>query len=286
MIATESRSTLVPTDVVAALSVLNGHARAFGCGRDAIYQYKGLVARIYAAAGQANARPVGVMAKCNYCLGTGKFFCQYNGQTDDPCRKCARSGYVFLRFTETTIEGHSWHHPWISEGSEIYRRSVGASAIEYDPATRSIWVTKSDQQPANIGFGFVGDWQPNSKGEGTVGERAAELLNTVEDWLFATRPDGFDLRWDIERAQRAATGYSLRLGWIGDHCHYCGEPNIRIGQGHYVRPFEWTVRCCEVHSKMEVGTWDKRVPPAALTPAVLKWAERRSWSADKPGAAP
>ncbi|MGY4224427.1 hypothetical protein ACVMIH_001788 [Bradyrhizobium sp. USDA 4503] len=279
---------MVPTEVVAALSVLNGHARAHGCGRDAIYHYKGLVAMIYAAAGQADARPVGVSVKCHNCFGTGKFFCQYNGQTDEPCRTCTRTGYVFLRFTETTIDGHGWHHPWITEGEAIYRKASGATATQYDPATRSLWVTKADQPPENFPIGFVGDWKPNVAGEKFVGERAAELLNLVEGWVTSTslhvEPD---LKWRLERAQQAARGYSLALGWLGDCCHYCGETKTVVGQGHYKKPFQWTIRCCEEHagSKMPVATWDSRLPSTALTPAILKWAERRGWSAEQSGAA-
>ncbi|MGY3482323.1 hypothetical protein ACVW1C_000206 [Bradyrhizobium sp. USDA 4011] len=276
----------MPSEVVTALSLLNCHARDHGCGRDAIYHHKGLVAMTYAAVGQANARPVGVMAKCHNCFGTRKFYCQYNGQTEEWCRTCARTGYVFLRFTETTIQGHGWHHPWVTVGEEIYRKSSAATATQYDAATRSLWVTKPDQQPKNIAFGSVGDWKPNIPGEKLVGERAAALLNLVEDWLFSdelrVEPA---LRWRLEQAQRAAVEYSLALGSLGDRCHYCGDQS-RSGQGHYKKPFQWTVRCCEVHQKMDVATWDCAVPSTALTPAVLKWAERRCWSVERSGASP
>src|SRR6185369_15682491 len=92
----------VPVDVAIALSRLNEHARAHGCGREAVYAYKALAALQAAVAGQANARPVATMAKCHYCNGTGRFICMYEGPTSERCRKCSATGYVHLRFVETT----------------------------------------------------------------------------------------------------------------------------------------------------------------------------------------
>jgi len=62
--------------------------------------------------GASKATPVGTLASCHFCLGTGKFFSEYEGQTNERCRKCGASGKVYLRFVETEIHGHRWHHPW------------------------------------------------------------------------------------------------------------------------------------------------------------------------------
>ena len=266
-----------PPDVVAALSLLNSHARAFGCGRDAIYSYKLLVAMLYASAGQANARPVGVMSKCRYCNGTGKFFSWDYGQTDEACRKCSRTGYVFLRFVETRIEGHSWHHPWISYGQEIFSTSLGGRPrIEYDAGSRSLLIIKPGHAAEEMSFGSVGDWTPNTPGEKMAGERAAELLNPVEDWVLSIRGVDPQIRWRLESALRTMSGYNLELGRIGTGCHYCESQLVTIGQRHILKPFSWAVCCCADHERMPIDQWDKRVPPSALTISIVKWAERRA----------
>jgi hypothetical protein len=272
---------IAPPQVVGALSTLNAHARAHGCGRDAVYLYKILIAKMYAYAGQANARPIGMMSKCLYCDGTGKFISQYDGPTDEACRKCSRTGYVFLRFIETTIEGHGWHHPWYSGGDAVFRIALdlGRAEILFMPATRSLQVTKPGELPIEMHFSSPSDWRPNLPGEKFEGERAAELFNTVEEWVLGLRYVEPNLRWDLERAQLAAQSYQLDLGRIGEACHYCGSPERRTGQVHSVRPFHWSVNCCEQHQRMPVDAWDKKVPPQAITPAVAKWAQRRGWPA-------
>ena len=52
----------VPDPVLSALDRLNGHARAWGCGKRAIYTYKTMAALALAQAGELVARPVIVVA--------------------------------------------------------------------------------------------------------------------------------------------------------------------------------------------------------------------------------
>lgn len=274
----ETGMTVVPTDIVAALSLLNSHARAHGCGKEAIYSYKLLAALLATTAGESSAKPVATLAKCHFCLGTGKFFCQYEGQTNERCRKCSATGRVLLRFIETEIAGHRWHHPWIGPGQTILYAALGNPTIEYEPADRTLNIAHKDGRRETMAFGDVGDWAPNAPGEKLTGERAAELLNLVEDWVLATRYVDPSIRWRLESAQRAVTDYSLDLGRIGEACHYCRAAETTIGQGHYGKPFKWSVHCCAAHERMPVDQWDNTVPAAGLTPAVLKWAERRAVS--------
>lgn len=271
-----SLATTTPPEIAAALSLLNSHARAYGCGRDFIYEAKSFAALLNAVAGKIEARPVAMMAKCHYCSGTGKFISHYDGPTNDPCYRCSHTGYVHLRFVETVIEGQHWHHPWERQGSEIYRASLGWPAVEYLHVTRELSIKREGYEPERVRFASLGEWKPNSPGEKLYGELAATLLNLVEDWLFSIRDVPSVLRWRLESAQQRSREYNLDLGRrLGDGCHYCGRSDVAIGQAHVVKPFEWSVGCCSYHSDLPVDQWDKAVPKAALTPQVLRWRERR-----------
>lgn len=273
-------SPMIPHDVASALSRLNEHARAYGCGRDAVYAYKALAALLAAIAGQANVRPVAMMARCLSCDGTGKFVDRYEGPTNDPCRKCSRRGYVHLRFVETTIQGQAWHHPWERSGLDIFCAANGGATIEYLHVTRELNILRDGCEPQRIGFGSLGDWRPNRPGEKLKGEDAAALLNLVEDWVLGLRDVDPALRWSQETAQRAVRGYSLELGRIGSTCHYCRCAEVTSGQGsmgYGKTPMIWSLPCCAAHAKMPHEQWDKVIPAAALTPEVSRWAARRGW---------
>lgn len=268
----------VPHDVAAALSRLNEHARAHGCGRDAIYAYKALAALLAAVAGQTNVRPVAMMAKCLSCDGTGKFIDRHDGPTNDPCRKCSRSGYVHLRFVETTIQGQAWHHPWERSGAEIFSAANGWATIRYLHVTREMEIEREGCEAQRIGFGSLGDWKPNQPGEKLKGEAAAALLNVVEDWVLGMRISTPRLHWPLETAQRATRGYQLEIGRIGTACHYCGSTDVSIGQGHWGTLLHFSLPVCAAHERMSTERQDKMIPWAALTPEVRRWLVRRGWT--------
>jgi hypothetical protein len=268
---------VIPQDVAIALSRLNEHARAHGCGREAIYAYKALAALLAASAGQAEVRPVATMAKCHYCDGSGRFISIYDGPTQERCRKCSATGYVHLRFVATTIAGQAWHHPWDRAGAEIFRAAHGGATIRYLHVTREIEIEREACDPTRIGFGSLGDWEPNRPGARLKGEDAAALFNLVEDWVLALRDVVSALRWPLETAQRAVRGYRLELGRIGSACHYCGCAEVTSGQGrgYDTKALLWSLPCCAAHATMPTDQWDKAIPSAALTPEVARWLARR-----------
>ncbi len=264
-------TSVIPQDVAIALSRLNEHARAHGCGREAIYAYKALAALSAAVAGQANVRPVATMAKCHYCNGTGRFICIYDGPTQERCRKCSATGYVHLRFVETTIVGQAWHHPWERSGRKIFCASHPGATIEYLHVTRELQILRDGYEPIRIGFGSLGDWTPNRPGTRLKGEDAAALFNIVEDWVMGLRAVDPALRSPLWTAQHQLTRYQLDLGRIGSACHYCGSAETSIGQGHFAHALHWSVPVCKAHEDMPADRKDKAVPPAALTPEVVRW---------------
>lgn len=92
-------------EILSALSRLNVHARAWGCGKKAIYAYKTFAAAEFAT----EARPVFVPVKCHHCNGTG-IYRDWDGYERGPCYRCTK-GIVTLRFVESTIGDFRWHHP-------------------------------------------------------------------------------------------------------------------------------------------------------------------------------
>lgn len=119
----------MPDAVLAAIDRLNGHARAFGCGKEAIYAYKRLFALFAVDRGELAARPIGTITKCNGCDGTGRFKF-WDGDVADNCRRCGSRGYVRLRFVETTIDTAVWHHPWHRGGDQILCAALGAKMFD------------------------------------------------------------------------------------------------------------------------------------------------------------
>jgi hypothetical protein len=261
---------MIAEPVLAALDRLNAHARAWGCGKSAIYAYKELAARLLVASGDAKMRPVALMAKCRNCLGTGWFHDWYEGKTDSACRTCGRTGYVHLRFVEMTAGWHVWHHPWTSCGRDLFQAVHGD--IEYNCATRAIHIVGKNEE---VSFESPGDWAPNVAGERVEGDIAADLFNTVEGWVLSL-PAGGDTRFALGEAIRKMQSYSLRIGNISNSCHYCGDPNFSICQGHRTKHLEWSVPVCRQHEKIPVTEWDNKFPAAAVTPAITRWLSRRN----------
>src|SRR4029077_2730944 len=108
---------------------LNGHARAFGCGKSAIYTVKTMAAIVSALEGELTFRPVAVTVDCSTCGGSGQFW-HYHPEDKSPCRRCSARGKVKLDFVESRIGARTWHHPWIEGGGHILR--AAGFAIDYD----------------------------------------------------------------------------------------------------------------------------------------------------------
>jgi hypothetical protein len=275
----------VPLPVLQALDRLNAHARAYGCGKRAIYAYKTLACLVLAHAGALQVRPVGVMVKCHNCAGTGQFIYWDGEKSGERCRTCAASGYLHLRFVETKAGDICWHHPWSTsaggdDGRQIFIAARKLENCSYRPVTRTLWLVAKDGAETEVPFEDAGAWKPNSGGTKIEGEALAELLNTVE-WWIEQLPDWNvpgELVWRVVSAQRARLEYALDLGRrLGGRCHYCGG-EASGGQAHMPGLLAWSVPTCTQHAGMPVEQWDKTVPPAALTPEVLKWLARRGWS--------
>lgn len=268
--------TTTPHDVAQAISVLNAHARAFGFGKEAIYGYKKFAAMCDAIAGIAHPRPVGVMVTCHNCSGTGRFISFYDGPTNERCRTCSASGKVYLRFVETTVRGHVWHHPWASGGREIFSAALGEPEIFYDAGGRELQITWPDGRQERRPFESVGDWKPNTPGAKLDVETAAELFNRVEAWITALY-GVIDPRlvWPRERARQAVGTYPLELGRVGDICHYCGGGACKINSGIWTRHLRWSWPTCEPCSADAERWKDKTLPVHVLGPHTRAWLARR-----------
>jgi len=277
---------MIPAPVLAALDRLNSHARAYGCGKDAIYAYKTLAALMLAEAGDLQTRPVAVMAKCNRCYGTGRWH-NYGHDTGERCRTCGATGYVHLRFVETRVDAFTWHHPfewhhpYDGDGRCIFIAARKLTDCGYRAADRSLVIVDRDGVESIIPFESPGDWTPNRSGSRLEGEAAAEQLNLVEDWIDTVHPDP-SLMWRAESARSKLRDYALDIGRIGGTCHYCGSTEIACGQGHLPGLLHWSVPTCREHSRMPVADWDSTLPDAALTPQVERWLARRGWSRGQP----
>ncbi|WP_439392358.1 hypothetical protein ACRQ5Q_22445 [Bradyrhizobium sp. PMVTL-01] len=264
-----------PADIAAAISILNAHARAYGCGKEAIYAYKKVAALIDARAGIAQARPVGVLAECRNCRGTGLFFSWYEGQSNERCRTCSATGKVYLRFVETTISGHRWHHPYIDAGLPILYAALGSPEINFDAGARDLINKYKDGRCERRPFESAGDWQPNAPGEKLEAERAAELLNLVEGWISTLGGADVPQTWPLDYARQCIKTYALELGCVGEACHYCGAGDIKTRFGTWSKHLRWSHPVCKDHADMPSTQWDKTPPLDALGPHARAWLARR-----------
>ena len=215
----------VPEPVLAALDRLNGHARAHGCGRRAIYSYKTMAALALARAGEMTVRSVKVAADCLSCGGTGLWRdCLGDGLVRHAnCRKCARTGKVTLRFVETTSGPRVWHHPAVGPGYDILRAAWRIKDWRFADDGRDIAILDDGTEREQV-WEPAGDWQPNRPGERLEGEAAAALLNIVEDWVVEVSPAILPSPWMKESALCEMRDYSLRLPRDGaERCCKCGE---------------------------------------------------------------
>lgn len=274
---------MIPQPVLAAIDRLNGHARSYGCGKDAIYAYKSLACLMLALAGGLQARPVALMVRCHRCQGTGWF--HWDGvKTDEHCLTCAHAGFVHLCFAETTIGPYVWHHPYNRSGHSILLAALKVASLDY--RGRMLIATGHDGATREIRFESPGEWTPRQRGERLQGEALAAFLNVVEDWIDAFQIDNYDIRvrlqYPRERAQQEMKRYALDLGRTGAVCHYCCNADVYTGQHHIYQLLEWSIPSCRDHTVMPVAQWDNDLPPTAITPEVERWLGRRGWTFGQP----
>ena len=265
-----------PQEVLAALDRLNGHARAWGCGKSAIYTYKKLVALRMALAGEVVARPIAITVDCNRCGGTGLYW-EQDPNWKTPCRSCGRRGKVRLEFVETTLAGYVWHHPYADAGIDILRAAWGIASFDYEGDAAVAVLVDGQRRP--IVYEAAGDWTPNRRGERLAADDAAHLLNTVEAWVAALPPiaRGEPWWWLPEGAMRAVRSYQLDLGRIEGPCYRCGRSDDLVdhGIGHVGRLLHFSLRICAACDKEQPRRWpgDGDVPAHALTPAIRAWLD-------------
>jgi len=254
-----------------ALIQLNGHARAYGCGKRAIYAYKTLVAGMFGAQrALLGARLLKHEATCRYCDGT-TVYRDWDGYSRGVCFRC-KGGKVTLRFLETTLpNGRVWHHPFEHGGWEI---ASMAGLYEWDSVRgQNVYRVNGVEQPEE--WHAATDWAPNQPAVRLDPDRAAALLNLVEPWVTEITSMAGPWRWQAESALREMRGYRIDLGRVGAKCWYCDSTEIVIGLGR-MGYFDWAAPVCEAHSKMPVEMWPTShvLPESALTPALNEWLVR------------
>lgn len=263
-----SDPTPVTSDVVAAISRLNVHARAYGSGKRAIYAYKALLAGVGLAMGDASAQLVRWTGTCGHCNGSGRYVDSY-GEKWPHCRQCASAGTVTLKFVETTDRwtGQVWHHPWkYDSGIEL---AEIANLVKWD-GKLGRWVP---EEP--VFWNVKGGWTPRQPAERLIPDEAADLLNTVETWVLASvLPPSDKLHWMRERALREMCGYVIDLGRVGLQCWYCDSFDVAIGLSRPGPPFAWSAAVCREHSKIAPAAWPTVLPDWVMTPPLTEWKRR------------
>jgi hypothetical protein len=272
---------MIDDTVISALCRLNGHARAYGCGKRAIYAYKTLAAAMLASRGEIAVRLVEWVGPCGRCSGTGIYQGWYGPGDKAPCRHCRR-GTVTLRFVETTFpDGVVWHHPFETDSGWNIARAAGA-AIWTDNVYRDGNGREVCWKPVTSA------WTPRLKSERLTPDDAAQALNTVEAWLlnapFEHRSAGTDdvaqeLYWLAKTARREMRGYHLDIGRVyrdGLACWYCDRAEIVCGLGRCGPPFSWSAPVCVDHSHLPVEQWPAKddLPAWAITPPLSAWRDR------------
>lgn len=262
--------TMPPDDVIAAIGRLNQHARAWGCGRKAIYGCKGVVTIAAGEAGALQGRLIAWIGKCSACDGTGKHW-EFGAR----CRRCSTTGKVRLQFLETTFpDGHVWHHPWqVNElgfvGWEIARSIWGivewaqdGSGGYYtpDPAWEG-GIRPLSWEPAET-------WSPRLPAERLPIAELAPLLNTVESWMATSAAGG----WLRSSALHQMARYRLDIGRADGPCCLCGAaPTHGLGFMPRELRLHWSRPVCDGHRDMHPRNWPQSLPEELVTPAIRTW---------------
>jgi len=270
----------VDESVITALCRLNGHARAYGFGKRAVYAYKTLVAALLAASGDVGVQLVRWSGPCDRCAGTGVYTFWEGGSA--PCRHCAR-GTVTLKFVETTFPGSGvvWHHPFdTGSGAEISK----AAKVAWWDGEKGRYTNADGNEP--IFWNVASNWTPRLKGEQLNPDDAAMALNAVEEWLLPIDfgrtgppydgPHGPVPYWLASAAKREMRGYVIDLGRVGLKCWYCGSYEVVSGLCRMGPPFTWSAPVCREHQQRPVGQWpaQSELPPWMLTPPLEEWLAR------------
>lgn len=262
-------------DVIAALIKLNSHARAYGCGKHAIYAYKTLVAAQLIAANEATVFLRQWTGQCDHCRGTGRYVDSY-GERWPHCRRCASTGRVTLKFVETELlGGPTWHCPFDANGDGRHLAALAGAAM-WD-GEKGRWTNRDGNEP--IFWNVANGWTPKQRGEQLTPDDAALALNTVEAWVLTldVLPHATPY-WLLTAAKREMRGYHLDVGRIGLTCWYCGRPDIVTGFCRSGPPFTWCAPVCAEHEKMPVSLWPAKeaLPDWVLTPPLMEWRERHA----------
>ena len=267
----------VPADVLAALLPLNHHARAYGCGKRAIYAYKTLVAALLVAAGETRAQLVQWTGKCGHCGGTERYVDSY-GERWPHCRQCSSTGTVTLKFVETVLPcGQAWHHPWdrYDDGGRELAEIAGLAVWDGE---RGRYRAAGGGDP--IFSNIASDWRPQRPSFSLDADAAAEALNVVEAWLLLSVANVLPtpLHFLRERALRDMRAYIIDIGRVGSKCWYCASEDVTSGLARYGPPFSWSAPVCRVHHRVELALWPAKtdLPESALTPALPEWGARHT----------
>lgn len=280
----------VPESVLMALDVLNGHARAHGCGKRAIYAYKSLAALMMVKAGEMGVRRVEVVANCLTCGGSGLWrdWQSYRGESvvyHEPCRKCGRTGKVKLQFAETSGGGRTWHHPVGQRGFELIREGLRIASWKYPNEGPAICVLEDGTEIPEI-WESAGEWLPNQPGKVLEPDRAAEMLCIVEHWVLTGERCTGQLGWFRDTALREMKNYSLKLKRLDEPCWQCGsEPATHhyAGTGRDLGRLDFSRCVCDACAEIKPTVWPTEPSPAMLTPAVVRWREvRATWAPMEP----
>jgi hypothetical protein len=260
--------------ILPSLSALNAWMRApYGQKLDMeppVYQWKNAVIAAAMREGIAQLRIVAVERPCRTCKGTGTYiWVNWHDEDDrryEPCRKCAETGKVTLRFVESKIHRWTFHTP-------RPRWDLGYFADD-------AW---DKPHPT--------DWEPEQPGRPMERLELFAHLNAVESVIYEGRR--------IEPRYGNASNYTLHLGDM-PLCWICNERETHYRWDVYRHcGLRWKAGLCEIcddhvawkdvtptwpvnlHRLDERGNtfpeWGDRVPlpPIASDPIVLQWLERR-----------
>lgn len=263
------------SEIIAALSRLNGHARAWGFGKKAIYAYKTFVACALAT----DARPVRVQAKCHHCSGTGTYR-DWDGYDRGTCYRCT-NGVVTLRFIESAVGECRWHHPTKDGGLDVLCCAWDITSITYPDGHDIATLRDGTERP--IVYEQAEGWGPNMPGaERLPADEACRLLNVVERELPNIRTAGrnMSIRWPREQALREIARYQITLDLDSETCCcVCGTADTysrcgglsrlyRHGFTHFSR-----MMCATCHGVSAPYRWPAEPDSALLTPNVLAWLD-------------
>ena len=256
-----------PPDLLDALSRLNGHARAWGCGKRAIYAYKALIACAYAE----QADPVFVMVRCDHCGGTGQYR-DRDGYPRGPCYRCTK-GIVTLKFVESRIGETRWHHPVGSGGWEVMNAAWGTVSTRYEGIDTIC--TLPDGTERRVAFRQAEGWGPHMPAEKLPTDEACRLLNLVEGAIEDIPTHRPETRWKRAAALQQVDRYSIELDRVPEGCCVCGADgeftrcgclSWHGGFASFYRPM-----CPVCHGTGPTLRWPDKPHPASLTPNVVAW---------------